>query len=327
MRTPALHPQAAALLAGAPDRPNAHLLSVAAARTRFEADRAGAEPREPVAAVVDLRIDVEGGAIPARAYRPAAGPLGAIVYLHGGGWLLGSVDSHDVPCRALANAAGAVVVSVGYRRGPERRFPTAARDAYAATRWVAEHAGELVVDPARLAVAGDSAGGNLAIAATLLARDAGHPALAFQLLVYPVTTTDLDTGFDAAWEGVVLYRDELRWHQDNYLATAADRGAPLVSPLDGADLRGLPPALVVTAGCDPLHPQGERYADALRAAGVPVEHLDYPGMTHGFFERPATLDDARDAMRRTGDAVRAALDPPHSGRAIGVPASVPSSTR
>lgn len=310
MRHPALHPQAAALVAAAAasTRPNAHLLPVADARRHFDAECAAAGPGEPVHTSSDLLVDVPGGAIPVRVYRPAAGRLPVVVYFHGGGWVLGSVDSHDAVCRALANASGAAVVSVGYRRGPEHRFPTAVEDAYAAACWVVSQADELCVDAARLAVAGDSAGGNLATAVALLARDRGGPALAFQLLVYPVTTADLSTGFDMAHEGVLLYRDELQWHQDNYFATPEDAASPLLAPLDAADVRGLAPAMVITAGCDPLHAQGERYVRKLRAAGVDVEHVDYPGMVHGFFQLPGLVDDGADAVRRAGAALRAALD-------------------
>jgi acetyl esterase/lipase len=285
-----------------------HLLPVEEARRVFDAECAALGPGEDVASVVDVAIEVAGGVrVPARVYRPLPGTLPVVVYFHGGGWVLGSIDSHDVACRALANASGAVVVSVGYRRGPEHRFPTAVEDAYAATRWVVDRASSLDVDASRLAVAGDSAGGNLATAVALLARDRGAPSIAFQLLVYPVTTTDLAAGFDIAYEGVFLYRDEMQWHQDNYLASPRDRHDPLVSPLDAADLRGLPPALVITAGCDPLHAQGELYARALADAGVAVEHVEYPGMVHGFFQLPGVLDDGRAAVERAGAALREGL--------------------
>jgi acetyl esterase/lipase len=313
-----LHPQAAALLAAAAasTRPNAHLLPVAEARRHFDAEFAALGPGEPVDQVADVGIAVEGETIRARVYRPGGGRRAVVVYFHGGGWVLGSIDSHDAACRALSNASGAVVVSVGYRRGPEHRFPTAVEDAYAATLWVAEQGEALDVDPARLAVAGDSAGGNLATAVAVLARDRRAPAVAFQLLVYPVTTTDLEKGFDPGYEGVFLYRDEMQWHQDNYLATPDDRESALVSPLDAADLRGLPPAMVITAGCDPLHAQGELYARALQTAGVPVEHADYRGMAHGFFQMPGVLDDGRDAIARAGAALRAVLAEPAVARRL-----------
>jgi acetyl esterase/lipase len=246
--------------------------------------------------------------LPARLYRPSTdGVLPVVVYFHGGGWLLGSVDSHDAVGRALANASGAAIVSVGYRRGPEERFPTAAEDCYGATLAVVERARELGVDAARLAIAGDSAGGNLAAAVAIMARERGGPAIMFQLLVYPVTTTDLDVGFDMAYDGFFLYRDELQWHQDNYLATADQRTDPLVSPLEHADLTGLPPAMVITAGCDPLHAQGELYAQALERAGVTVEHRHWPGAVHGFFQLPMLFDDGAESIAAAGDALRAAL--------------------
>lgn len=304
-----LTPQAAEMLRSAlsSDRPNAHLLPVEEARRNFESDFAAVGPGEDVAEVKDLDIPVEGGSVPARAYRPRSGRLPAVVYLHGGGWLLGSIDSHDAVARALANAAEAVVVSVGYRRGPEHRFPTAVEDAYAATAWVVAHADELGIDAGAVAVAGDSAGGNLATATAILARDRGGPALRAQVLAYPVTTTDLDLGFDPDYEGYFLYRDELQWHQDNYLDDPARKGDPLVAPLGNADLRDLPPALVITAQCDPLHRQGELYADALRDAGVDVTHRAYPGVVHGFFQLPMLFAEGADAVGLAGDTLRQAF--------------------
>ena len=210
-----LDPVARTLLdeVAASGRPNAHLLPVTEARANFEALFAGLRPGEPVSAVADHAIPVDGAAIPARSYRPqiaAAGePLALVVYFHGGGWLLGSVESHDTVCRALANASGAVVLNVGYRLAPEARFPAAADDALAATRWAHANAALLGADPARLAVAGDSAGGNLAAVVCQDLRTAGEPIVRFQLLIYPVTTADLSDGFDMAYEGYFLYRDEM----------------------------------------------------------------------------------------------------------------------
>ena len=306
-RAAELHPIAAGMLADAAEstRPNAHLLPVEEARANFEGDLSGLDVQD-VAETRDLTV----AGVPARLYRPAEAPAtGApvVVYFHGGGWLLGSIDSHDAVTRALANASGAVVVSVGYRRGPEHRFPTAAEDAYAATAEVVQRAEELGVDGARIAVAGDSAGGNLVAAVTLLARERGGPALRAQVLAYPVTTTDLDVGFDMAYEGFFLYRDELQWHQDNYLSSPDEKNNELVSPLANADLAGLPPATVITAGCDPLHAQGELYAEALKAAGNDVEHRHWPGMVHGFFQLPMLFDDGQDAIDAAGARLRAAL--------------------
>jgi acetyl esterase len=284
-----LHPVAARLIADAraSGRPNAHLLPVAEARANFESDF-GSLPRPDIASVENF-----SGEVDARLYRPCPGVLPLIVYFHGGGWLLGSVDSHDGLTRRLALATGMAVLSVGYRRGPESRFPAAVDDAMAAIRWAVRHAGALGVDPVRLAVAGDSAGGNLATVAAALLR--GEIRIRHQLLAYPVTTCDLTVGFDEKYEGIMLYRDELRWHQDNYLATPDQATDPRVSPLL-ADLRGLPPATMILAECDPIRPQGLRYADALRRSGVPVTVREYPGMLHGFFGLDMLWDEAREAM-------------------------------
>lgn len=301
-----LKPAAADILASSvdSDRPNAHLLPVEEARSNFEADFAGVGPGEDVFEIREHRVNVDGDEIVVREFRPAPGTLAAVVYLHGGGWLLGSPDSHQAVCRALANASGAAVFSVGYRRGPESRFPAAVEDSYAATSWVHREAVALEVDGERIAVAGDSAGGNLATAVAMLARDRGGPPLSMQVLAYPVTTTDLDIGFDRDYEGFFLYRDEMQWHQDNYLTSSAQRTDPLVSPLEHARLEGFPPALVLTAQCDPLHAQGELYARALERAGVEVEHRQYPGMVHGFFQLPSVFQEGAAAIRLAGDVLR-----------------------
>ncbi|HEY0279046.1 MAG TPA: alpha/beta hydrolase [Solirubrobacterales bacterium] len=308
-RAAELDPKAAEILTGAlsSERPNAHLLPVEEARRNFDSDFAELGPGEDVQRVEDIALAVADGHVPARLYRPGTGELPGILYLHGGGWLLGSVESHDAICRALANASGAVVLSVGYRRGPESRFPTAVEDAYAALLWLYDNAQSVGVRADALAVAGDSAGGNLATVVALLARDRGGPSLCFQVLAYPVTTTDLDIGFDPDFEGYFLYRDELQWHQDNYLRADADKEDPLVAPLISAELDGLPPALILTAGCDPLHAQGELYAEALDAAGVSVEHRVYPGMVHGFFQMPSVFADGRDAVDAAGGALQEAF--------------------
>jgi acetyl esterase len=300
-----LAPRAAEMLRStlASSRPNAHLLPVEEARRNFDADFEAIGPGEDVHEVRDLRVPVAGPEIPVRLYRPSPGRLPAVVYFHGGGFLLGSIESHEVVTRALANASGAAVVSVGYRRGPEHRFPTAHEDAYAATAWVHEGADDLDLERGRLAVAGDSAGANLAIGVARLAKERGGPPLTMMLLAYPVTTTDLDVGFDDDYEGYMLYRDELQWHQDNYLPSPAVRHDPLVSPLEADDLGVLPPALVITAQCDPLHRQGELYARAVEKAGGSVEHLHYDGMVHGFVQVPSEFEEGADALRRAGDAL------------------------
>ncbi len=313
MTTSGLHPVAARMLeeSRSSGRPNAHLLPVEQARANFERDYASL-PRPDVAVSRDLLIPArDGTSLPARLVSPVADDgLPLVVYFHGGGWLLGSIDSHDVVARGLARATGGAVLSVGYRRGPESRFPTAADDAVDALRWAADHAGELGADRDLLVVAGDSAGGNLAAVAAIRCRDEGGPHVRHQLLVYPVTTCDLLIGFDQRWEGVVLYRDEMQWHQDNYLADPGQRDDPHVAPL-GADLTGLPPATVVLAECDPIRPQGRLYADALAAAGVPVDVQEHASLPHGFFGLDMLFPEAGAAIEMAGRSVRASLGLPH----------------
>jgi acetyl esterase len=308
----ALDPVARKLLdeVAASGRPNAHLLPVAEARVNFESLFAGLGDVETVSEVADHTIPVAGGEIPARSYRPvgaiAGEPLPLAVYFHGGGWLLGSVESHDGICRSLANASGAAVLNVGYRLAPEHTFPTAADDALAATRWAHANAPALGADPGRLAVAGDSAGGNLAAVVCQDLRGAGETFVRFQLLIYPVTTADLAIGFDMAYEGYFLYRDELLWHQKHYLSAPSDAQNPRVSPLLGS-AAGLPPASLQAAECDPLHAQAELYRDHLVAAGVPVAFREYPGMIHGYFGLDSVFDVAGQAMGDAGAALRDAL--------------------
>lgn len=305
-----LHPTAAKLIADAKasGRPNAHLLPVAEARRNFESDWAEL-PKPDIAVARDLTIPTsDGQSIPARLYRSDPGRSGepVLVWFHGGGWLIGSVDSHDGLARRLAIATGMAVISVGYRLAPEWRFPTAVTDAVDATRWVAVQAEALGVDPARLTIGGDSAGGNLATVAAALLRDDAAVQIRHQLLAYPVTTCDLDAGFDPEFEGIMLYRDELQWHQDNYLTDPSEASDPRVSPLLG-DLTGLPPATVISAECDPIRPQAELYAAALDKAGVPVERRQYPGMLHGFFGLDMMWDEAAEAMEWAAERLKSAV--------------------
>jgi acetyl esterase len=248
---------------------------------------AGAE-REPVFEVIDRRIPGPGGDLPIRIYRPSAERgLGVLVYFHGGGWFLGSIELCDEICRGLANAAGCVVVAVEYRLAPEAKFPAAVEDCFAATRWLAGNPAEVVADASRLVVGGDSAGGNLAAAVTLLARDRGDVELVGQLLVCP--NTDLRAATPSMRENTdpwLLNGAAVAKSREYYLATPEDAVNPLASPLRAEDLRGLPPALVITAECDPLRDEGERYARRLTSAGVTVESARYDGMAHGFFSMP-----------------------------------------
>jgi acetyl esterase len=289
-------------------RPNAHLLPVETARQNFENTFADLV-KPPVHRVVDVTIPTrDGETIPGRLYLPAeqSAVLPLTVYFHGGGFLMGSVDSHDVTTRLLANASGCAVLSVGYRRGPDFRFPTAVNDAIDALVWAADPASGLDIDHSHIAVAGDSAGGNLAAVVAMYARDAGGPALCHQLLVYPVTTTDLERGMDPEYDGVMLERDELQWHQDNYLESPDDKDDPRINILD-ADLEGLPEATVIMAECDPIRPQGERFVAALEAAGVPVRTHLTPGMVHGFFGLDEVFPTATDAMTFAGERLAQAL--------------------
>lgn len=293
-------------------RPNAHLLPVDTARANFEAAFAALAKPE-VAKVLELSIPMRDGAsVRGRVYLPdECGGLPLTVYYHGGGWLLGSIDSHDVTTRLLSRSARSAVLSVDYRRGPEHRFPTAVNDAIDALDWARNRPQELVelgIDLARVAVAGDSAGGNLAGAVAVHARAAGtHPPLRHQLLVYPSTTCDLTLGFDDTYQGVMLERDELLWHQRNYFANAADTADPRASILD-ADLGGLPSTTVILAECDPIKPQGVLLVQALRFAGVDIESREYPGMIHGFFGLDEIFPIAADAMTYAGHRLGAALE-------------------
>ncbi len=300
-----LHPAAAKLLAdsAASGRPNAHLLPVPTARANFESDLGGLT-KPDIAVARDLTIEVRDTQIRGRLYRSEPdGILPLVIYYHGGGWLLGSIDSHDVTTRLLALASGFAVLSVDYRRGPDSPFPVAVNDAVDAVRWAADHAADLGIDPTRIAVAGDSAGGNLATVAAAVIRDEGGPRLAMQVLVYPVTTCDLDRGFDMTYEGHILYRDEMQWHQDNYLSSPDQAQDPRVAPLL-ADLHDLPPAVVVIAECDPIRPQGELYIDALTSAGVLVSVYDAPTLVHGFFGLDELFPEAADAMTFVADELK-----------------------
>jgi len=267
--------------------------------------RAGGGEPEPVHEVTDLTIAGPGGALPLRLYRPAGErPLPALLYFFGGGWVLGTVDTADGVSRSLANSSGALVAVAGYRLAPEHRFPAAADDCYAAVRWVAEHAEEIGADPARLAVGGDSAGGNLAAGVALRAR-AGGPALAGQLLVYPNTDQLADDpSMRAADDPFLFNRHSVDWYRRHYLANPGDAANPLASPLRAQSLAGLPPALVITAEFDPLRDQGEAYARRLAREGVQVELSRYPGMAHGFFTMIGTVDASRAAIEQAASRLR-----------------------
>jgi acetyl esterase len=267
----------------------------------------GGTSDEPVP-TEDRSVPGPAGDIPVRVYRPESDhPLPVVVYFHGGGWTIGDINTHDTTCQRLASGVPAVVVSVDYRLAPEHRFPAAVEDCDAATAWVSAHAAELGGDPAKLAVAGDSAGGNLAAVVARHARDAAGPPIAFQLLVYPAT--DLTRSFPSHAEngkGYLLESDTMTWFIGNYL-DESDLKDPDASPLFADDLSGLPPALVVTAEFDPLRDEGEAYAERLREAGVAVTTSRYDGMIHAFYGMDAIFDSSKKATAETAGALRDAL--------------------
>jgi acetyl esterase len=287
--------------------PPLYAMSLAEARAADLASirASGGEP-EHVHEVANLTIPGPAGDLPLRLYRPAsARSLPALLYFFGGGWVLGTIDTADGVSRSLANSSGALVAVVGYRLAPEHPFPAAIDDCYATVRWVAEHAEQIGVDPARLAVGGDSAGGNLAAAVALRAR-AGGPALAGQILIYPNTDQLADDESTRAADDPFLFnRHSVAWYRQHYLADPADAADPLASPLRAESLAGLPPALVITAEYDPLRDQGEAYARRLADAGVPVEVSRYPGMAHGFFTMAGTVDASRAAIGQAASQLRA----------------------
>src|SRR5215207_2507791 len=325
----------------AAEGPPPHLVPIAQARAAHDRESALLSgPGEEVAEVRDVEAPGPGGPIPVRLFRPlaaraaggppaegapneggaaaggatAGGAIPLVAYLHGGGWVLGTLDAFDPVCRALANGSGAIVASIGYRLAPEHPFPAAADDARAAVRWLAAHAQRLGADPARLGIAGDSAGGNLAAVTARRLRDdersgdkAVSPRLRFQALVYPVCDSALDTpSYRDNGSGFGLSGESMKRYWELYLG-GADGRDPDTSPLRAADLAGLPPAFVLTVRDDVLRDEGEFYARALEAAGVPVTLRRYDGAVHGFFRWLAKAAIARRAVAETGAALRAGL--------------------
>ena len=288
--------------------PPVHEMTGAQARAAIRARFVPNPAPEPVALVENHDVAVHGGSVAVRVYRPeAAGPLPLLVYAHGGGFVFCDLESHDGLCRNMANIVGAVVVSVDYRLAPEHRWPTAAEDLYTAVEWAIDRAADFGADAGRVAVGGDSAGGNLAAVTALMARDRRGPDLAAQLLLYPVIAADFDTpSYQAFGTGYYNPRPALQWYWDQYVPTVDDRSHPYASPL-GADLADLPPAVMVLAGHDPLRDEGCAYADALSAAGIPVTRCLYEGGIHGFMTMPM-LDIAHQARREAGEALRQVLD-------------------
>ena len=265
---------------------------------------------EPVHQVRDIKIPGPAGEIPVRIYTPdVPQPAPALVYFHGGGWVIGDLESHDGVCRALANQVPCVVASVDYRLAPEAKFPAAVEDSYAATEWIAAHAGELGIDRNRIAVGGDSAGGNLAAVISQMARDRKGPELVYQLLIYPATDMRmLSPSIEENAEGPLLTKASMIWFLGHYLRSEKDKLNPLASPALVSDLSDLPAASILTAECDPLRDEAEDYGRSLEAAHVPVQIKRYAGMPHGFFSFAAALTTGRQALADVALQLRKAFE-------------------
>ena len=311
----ALDPESQRLidLMAAADRPAWNTLTPKAARELYLSLRAGAQGPLPAGVkVVDRTIPGPAGELPVRLYRPASQAadtgLAGLVYAHGGGWVFGNLDSHDVLCAQLALEAGIAVVAIDYRLAPEARFPAAFDDVVAGLKWVATNGPSVGIDPTRLAIGGDSAGGNLAAAVAIWARDNGGPRLRLQLLAYPVTDAVARTESYRRYEdGYGLNAATMEWFFDHYAPDKATRGDWRVSPLRAASLDGLPPALVITAGYDPLRDEGRAYAYRLQQEGTLADLVEFGGMLHGFLSSPMLLHAARRGTSLAAAALREAL--------------------
>jgi acetyl esterase len=307
-----LDPQARALIDLMIQRqvPPVHTLAPEEARRMYLERRFFTQPEPPVLPQVQA-LQTNGG-VPLRLYRPALagdGPaLPVLVYYHGGGWTIGDLDTHDVLCRQLCQRTGAAVVSVDYGLGPERRFPGAVDDCLDATRWVQRQAAALGLDGSRLAVGGDSAGGNLAAVVAIALRDGGDPPPAFQLLIYPATDMRaVAPSHTTNGQGYLLTADSIAYYRGQYIADPAQWSDWRASPLLAADLSRLPPALVLTAGYDPLRDEGRQYADALSAAGNAVQYICFERQVHGFITMSKVIDEAETAVDLCAALLRRAL--------------------
>ena len=307
-----LDPQASAVIRYLAQlaHPSFEKVPASEARRLYRETRAALRPPAPALPVVgDLNAEGTAGSIPLRLYRPSNGVLPALIYFHGGGWVLGDLDTHDALCRQLAAQAGVVVIAVDYRLAPEHPFPAAVDDCYSATAWIASNAVALGIDNTRLAVGGDSAGGGLAAVMTLMARRDG-PALTFQILVYPVTDLRAESeSYSKYADGYLLTRNMMRWYIAQYAPTEDDVRDWRASPLLAPSVDGVPPALVITAGLDPLRDEGEAYARRLEEAGVPVDYMCLGGMIHGFLTMGGKIDTANRAVSHIASALRQRLIP------------------
>ncbi len=306
-----LHPQAVKFLEiyARLEQPSLETTPVEESR-QWLASGTGLFPNCPeLTAVDDVLISGPGGPLLLRIYRPKqAVNRGACLYFHGGGWVLNSVQTHDDFVRRLTDAAGCVCVSVEYRLAPEHPYPAAVDDAYAALQWMAANGSQWDVDATRLAVAGDSAGGNLAAAVCLMARDRNGPAIRQQVLAYPITDCDFTrSSYHENADGYFLTTSQMRWFWDHYCPDVERRREPCASPIHASTLSGLPPAFIFTAEFDPLRDEGEAYAAALQAAGVPVRFRRFDGMIHAFLRRVTTFDAAKEALREIAETLRSAF--------------------
>jgi acetyl esterase len=292
-------------------RPPYETLSPAEARELYLAARFVSNPEPPeLKSVQPLAIPAPHGSIPARVYTPlklrqANGLAPCLAFFHGGGFVIGNLDSHDVACRKLADEGQLIVIAIDYRLAPEHKFPAAVEDVVTATKWIADNAKQLGIDASRLSVGGDSAGGNLAAVVAISARDSNGPAIAGQVLIYPGTDFAMTHPSHSEPEtSILLTHSVIRWFRDHYLNGAADVDDWRASPAR-KNLTGLPPAYVLTAGADPLRDEGDEYAKRLMQAGVPVTYRTFPGQFHGFFTMGKLLRQANVAAREIGDWLKA----------------------
>ena len=306
----ALHPEYDALLKQLASTPGPAIseLPVADGRAMYRMMRPAA-PALDVGSVQDRTIPGPAGAIPIRVYSPSGrGPFPILINFHGGGWVIGDLETADAVSREFCRRAGCVVVSVDYRLAPEHRFPAAVDDSYAATCWVAEHAAQFNGDPKRIAVGGESAGANLAAVVSHMARDRHGPVIEFQLLAYPVTAANFDTAsYHANADGYLLTRATMEWFWDNYCPNIAERANPLATPLNAKNFAKLPAALILTAEYDPLRDEGEAYAAKLKSAGTTVECVRFDGLIHDFLAMSQQLTAVKPAMDKAVAGLRNAF--------------------
>ena len=289
--------------------PSYTLLSPSQARRQMLDFSPPVDPQLSAKRVENLKISPQGHELPLRLYYPEGdSPYPTVVYFHGGGWVIGDLDTHHAVCHALSKTSGCLVVAVDYRLAPEHKYPAAIEDAYAAVCWVADNADSIEAKSDTIAVFGESAGANLATVVSMMVRDRGGPQIGLQVLVYPVTNHDFDTpSYVKCAEGYILTRDKMKWFWNHYLEDDDEPDHPYISPLKADNLVGLPPALVLTAEYDPLCDEGEAYAGKLEIYGVPVTLSRYEGMIHGFFRMTARVDGARQALAEVSQALKSTL--------------------